>query len=272
MSLVVSTPNQICNHPVNSSRAKMLWTFSKSPKDGAVRKSDCTKAFYDLPSVRASRTAGFGYGTKSDFTKTGTNNPPPNAYELNSEFKKGAKKGFSFGLSREAMAATGGQFVGDKKSPGPGAYDTRETNKTALSYSFRPRTNMEILTSPKFVPGPGTYPIVEGVSPKGTYPVSKFKNSGATLFSPPRSKRFADLKSANPGPGTYNPSASLTDDGSYFVSKFRSSMCRTFSHGVRKNASLGSFEYTPGPGSYRLPSDFGYYESSKFATKTTPAQ
>ena len=40
------------------------------------------------------------------------------------------------------MAATGGQLVGEKKSPGPGAYDTRETLKTTISYSFRPKTNI----------------------------------------------------------------------------------------------------------------------------------
>lgn len=40
------------------------------------------------------------------------------------------------------MAVTGGQFVGDKNSPGPGAYDTRETGKTKLSFSFRPRTTV----------------------------------------------------------------------------------------------------------------------------------
>jgi len=38
------------------------------------------------------------------------------------------------------MAVTGAQFVGDKTSPGPGAYDTRETNKVAISYTFKGRT------------------------------------------------------------------------------------------------------------------------------------
>ena len=40
------------------------------------------------------------------------------------------------------MAVTGGQLVGEKKSPGPGAYDTRETLKTSIKYSFRPKTNI----------------------------------------------------------------------------------------------------------------------------------
>jgi len=38
------------------------------------------------------------------------------------------------------MQITGGQYVGDKGSPGPGAYDIRNINKTTIAYSFRPRT------------------------------------------------------------------------------------------------------------------------------------
>ena len=40
------------------------------------------------------------------------------------------------------MAVTGGQLVGEKKSPGPGAYDTRESLKSTISFSFRPKTNI----------------------------------------------------------------------------------------------------------------------------------
>jgi len=30
---------------------------------------------------------------------------------------------------------------------------------------------------------------------------------------------------------------------------------------MRRTGSMGYFEKTPGPGNYRIPSDFGYYES-----------
>ena len=105
------------------------------------------------------------------------------------------------------MAATGGMRVGDKNSPGPAAYDVRELNKSSITFSFRPKTTIgnlpyifsliikEPLTSPKFVPGPGTYPTVQTISPTGKYYISKFKNSKATLISPSRSKRFTELKS-----------------------------------------------------------------------------
>jgi len=262
MSVTISNPSQICNSPINNSRAKMLWSFPKNSKEIYVKKSDCNQAFYDLPSSKSTRTAGFGYGTKMDFTKSVQNNPPPNTYEIKSAFDS-KKKGKSFGLSREAMHITGGSFVGDKNSPGPGAYDVRERGKTKISFSFRPRTTSEALTSPKFVPGPGTYPVLETISPKGKYNVSKYKGSGATLIAPARSQRFTDLKPGFPGPGTYEPGTTISKDGSYFVSKFQASLCRTFSHSMRKNASMANVSSTPGPGSYRLPSDFGHYESAK---------
>jgi hypothetical protein len=269
MSVTVSTPAQICNSPVNNSRAKMLFTIPKATKEMSIKKSDCNKAFYDLPEVRATRTAGFGYGTKLDFTKSSANNPPPNTYEIKSAFEGNKKRGFSFGLSREAMQVTGCQFVGEKKSPGPAAYDIRESNKSKISFSFRPRTTIEALVSPKYVPGPGTYPVPQSINERGNYFNSKFSGSKATLFSPPRSKRFIELKPGYPGPGTYDNPQSLNPDGSYFVSKFKSSFCRTFSHGMRKDASNPSFVGTPGPGSYKLPSEFGHYESSKIQNKTT---
>lgn len=269
MSVTVSTPAQICNSPLNSSRAKMQFSFPKASKEIYVKKSNCDKAFYDLPLARSTRTAGFGYGTKLDFTKSVSSNPAPTAYELKSAFEgNNKKKGYSFGLSREAMQVTGSQFVGEKKSPGPAAYDVRETNKAKISYSFRPRTTIEALVSPKYVPGPGTYPIPETINARGNYHNSKFTDSRATLISPPRSKRFVELKPGNPGPGTYENSGTLNPNGSYYLSKFRSSFCRTFSHSMRKDTSNPSFVGSPGPGSYKIPSEFGHYESAK-AQKTT---
>lgn len=61
----------------------------------------------------------------------------------------------------------------------------------------------------------------------------------------------------------------MTENGKYSLSNFKSSKCRTFSHDIRKTYSQGNFGLyifliilvTPGPGSYRIPSDFGYYES-----------
>ena len=69
----------------------------------------------------------------------------------------------------------------------------------------------------------------------------------------------------------------MSSKGSYFVSKFKGSLCRSFGHSMRKSISTGGIGKindiwwitmlfrgnVPGPGTYRLPSDFGYYESAK---------
>ena len=65
----------------------------------------CAQTSYELPSTRARRKAGFGYGGKYDFTNpraTGTN-PPPNNYDIKSLFRINQEKGNgkTFGLSRE---------------------------------------------------------------------------------------------------------------------------------------------------------------------------
>jgi len=265
MSLTVSTPAQICNSPLNTSKSKMLFSFPKTGRFGADIKPVCTQAFYDLPPVRSIRSPGIGYGTKFDFTKQTGSNPAPNAYNV----AKGPKKyGFSFGLSREAMAITGGMFVGDKTSPGPGAYDTRETNKAVIAYTFKARTlGPDGFNTSKDAPGPGAYPTPATISPNGKYFVSKFKNSGANTFPPARSSRFgANLDLKAPGPGQYELSPLISPNGKYTASKFKSSMVRTFAHSGRNGSSGPGLHPVPGPGSYRLPSDFGFYENAPRGT------
>jgi len=266
MSLVTSTPQQICNSPLNNSRSKMLFSFPKAARMTLDTKNTCSHAFYDLPPVRATRTTNFGYGSKYDFTRGQANNPPPNAYSLKAEITPNAKKGFSFGLSREQMLVTGGAFVGDKTSPGPGAYDVRETNKVSLAFSFRPRTNStEAHHTSQQAPGPGTYPLLETISPKGKLFVSKYKSASTTVFAPATSKRFGETNEelGKPGPGAYNSGGEINKTGFYYVSKYKSSNARTIGGGaIRKQASAGTLRNeVPGPGSYKIPSDFGHYES-----------
>lgn len=49
------------------------------------------------------RTAGFGYGTKFDFTKTAKKTPAPDTYNIQSIFtnSSGKVKGSSIGIGRE---------------------------------------------------------------------------------------------------------------------------------------------------------------------------
>jgi hypothetical protein len=71
------------------------------------------------------------------------------------------------------------------------------------------------------------------------------------------------MKSDCPPLGTYDFSkASLSPDGKYPLSKMENVKVRKFGSSMR--TSLVDKKETPGPGNYRLPSDFGHYASSKW--------
>ncbi len=80
-----------------------------------------------------------------------------------------------------------------------------------------------------------------------------------------------------PGPGTYQPKNDISLTGNYFLSTMQSSKAMHFAKGPRIPSTKtvnGSRASTPGPGSYRVPSEFGYYEKKgssieKRANKTT---
>ena len=108
-----------------------------------------------------------------------------------------------------------------------------------------------------------------------------FQLQGCVELSNPR----AGSTKNTPGPGQYSPREQLNPAGSYFLSKYHSFGTRTFYHYDRDTLKLPEsarsklpslrrrlltdifFAFaadclvTPGPGSYRLPSDFGFYES-----------
>ena len=70
------------------------------------------------------------------------------------------------------------------------------------------------------------------------------------------------------GPGQYDTKPSINTDGSYFISRFKSSLARRFGkeqREIERNSALR----TPGPGSYRSPSEFGQYRAQdKFVQAT----
>lgn len=56
--------------------------------------------------------------------------------------------------------------------------------------------------------------------------------------------------------------ASLSPEGKYCLSKMNNSLTRKF--GISLRTELADKKVTPGPGNYKLPSDFGHYVSKKF--------
>ena len=70
----------------------------------------------------------------------------------------------------------------------------------------------------------------------------------------------------------------MAKDGKYYVSTLKNSFCRSFTHqnrhGIMDSLKEKCFirwylVKVPGVGNYRMPSEFGYYESSKKWTTNT---
>ncbi len=136
--------------------------------------------------------------------------------------------------------------------------------KGVPKYSLRARSQSKAYQlTPQSYPGPGAYECRPTITKEGKMLMSKYRSSGATTFNPPRSARFGGEGSKHqPGPGQYSPRLDMTKEGKYYIQKFSSSGARTFYHHNRKTMDNNSTaRLSPGPGSYRMPSDFGFYES-----------
>ena len=81
-----------------------------------------------------------------------------------------------------------------------------------------------------------------------------------------KSKRFSTSKvDVIPGPGSYKPVSMFNGNGFQFVSNMKSSISSSlyWKSNVKKslNDSKKIFYIAPGPGYYRIPSEFGVYVS-----------
>lgn len=101
----------------------------------------------------------------------------------------------------------------DKSIPGPTVYSSH-TNLMGVGvakFSMRPKTrnfgkhfslmlSENTLENPrgKNIPGPGQYEIKASLNHNGSYFNSRFKNSGATVFSPSSNQRFKNFTSIFP--------------------------------------------------------------------------
>lgn len=146
--------------------------------------------------------------------------------------------------------------------PGPGSYNVLPTDfgQFASKFSMRPRTG-RAFASRSQTPGPGTYKPKLEISPTGFYFASNVPSSRAPRIAPCSeiAKKIRRKGQDAPGPGTYSPKTEIVKDGTYFLSHIPSTQCRTFGRSTR-SSSVNRIQ-TPGPGSYRVPSDFGFYDT-----------
>jgi hypothetical protein len=113
-------------------------------------------------------------------------------------------------------------------------------------------------------PGPGTYDEQRKINADGRQLLSNDLTSCVPTFRPPKKKNTrviaTDFTKQNPGPGTYSPSQTAVD----MAWKYRNN--NSFNLYV-KDRKIELHDKTkkdiPGPGTYRVPSDFGHIPLSQ---------
>jgi hypothetical protein len=98
MSIIVAQGEVISKSPMNTSKSKMMYSFSKTQRFFSQKKNLCD-TIYTFPEVRTTRSTTFGFGNKYDFTKTKSSVP---YYNLPTDFdsKKPYLPSYTFGISR----------------------------------------------------------------------------------------------------------------------------------------------------------------------------
>lgn len=99
MSFSITPSEHIRNHPANTSISKEVHAFTKTQRFISPN-PECSNVSYTYNSHLSNRKIGFGYGTKSDFTRTLTVSPPATKYQLKTFTDDTKNKGKSFGLDR----------------------------------------------------------------------------------------------------------------------------------------------------------------------------
>ena len=198
MSIQLYTQEQIVNHVENTSPTKFMYSFSRAARFPAIKRTGKSDTFYTLPSVRMNRTAAFGFGKKSDFTKS--RNVNTEFVNVKRDFDIGNQRGlkFSFGLGRDAFTkqiCPGYKNI-DKNIPGPGKYKVRkEFGSDALKFSMYSICGQRGWTNKNMNnPGPGTYKPVVEINDKGKYPVSNISNIKVSNFGLSQSNRWGYYK------------------------------------------------------------------------------
>ena len=199
MSYQLYTQEQIVHHVENTSPTKFMYSFSRAERFPPLKRTGKSDRFYTLPSVRMNRTAGFGFGKKSDFTKR--SNSHTEFVHIKRDFDEGNQRGvkYSFGLGRDYFTKqiVPGYRNIDKNVPGPGLYTVRKDfGSDALKFSMyeicgkRGWTNKNMNN-----PAPGTYKPVVEINPKGKYPVSNISNMLVSNFGLSNTNRWSNYKS-----------------------------------------------------------------------------
>ena len=260
---LLSNPQQIHDSPFNDSPTKALYSFPNAERfNKGTKQGTCMVAFYDIdPKLyKNSRATSLGKGGKYDFTKNGKGNPGPNAYfPINNTIMSEMKNGKSFGVSRDKITNNGLTQILKNSSliPGPGTYNPALLKSyQTVSFHIKPESKK----SPLSEIGPGSYKINSTFEPNKPIFNSKHQSVKGVKFGNPSKISKNKDENSNYLPPVYDMTYAINVKGNYYNSKYSNSKCRSFGKSTRD--SKGKANMTPGPGQYKMPSEFGLYQSS----------
>mmetsp|Transcript_306 Transcript_306/g.454 ORF Transcript_306/g.454 Transcript_306/m.454 type:complete len:161 (-) Transcript_306:657-1139(-) len=121
------------------------------------------------------------------------------------------------------------------------------------------------------IPGPGSYEETQAINKTGVYHSSQMNNSKAARINTGR--RWKEPTERSPGPGYYEDLGGVAK-GSQVCSNFHSTIVKNIGTTEKRHQWGGNPRFrTPGPGTYRPPSDFGYLDfKGQFAENRSLAQ
>ena len=275
MSVILKCGLDICRANTNTSTAKQMYTFSKAARFPPDKTFGHSQEFYDLPSTLSKRYTKMGYGNKSDFTLT-DKNYKAELYDKGSDFNPqkpyGPKYSFPNGREKYGKVYLDSVKLFDKDVPGPGKYNyLKPFGSNAPKYTFRGRNEgAEKKKNENAKDDKGDNenkeqndknekPYITNnplqINVQGKYPLSSVRNVNSMRMGNDKTKRSDYIINKNPGPADYTIKPLL---GRIFESPYRSSEGVSI---LSRYKVIDSRSNYPGPGSYRLPSDFGQYES-----------
>ena len=246
---------------INSSSSKQMYTFGKANRFDYRNKGN-TNFAYNLPDVKSKRSAAFGYGLKTDFTR-GNRDRNDSIYNLGSDFDQHNRNSHSPRYTMRPgrdICKMSNKKSDSSSSPGPSSYNPyKPFGSYGPSYSMSFRYG-NVMNQSKFTPGPGAYKY-ECINPEGKYSNGKLCNSPTSKFS--INQRFKYKKDSSPGPGSYNNMALIGRD--IIDSRYKTNVGKTMSsrYGGGVNGLSASMQ-TPGPGSYDFFSDFEGFNKKSY--------
>jgi chemotaxis protein histidine kinase CheA len=266
MSIIVKSGSDICKAITNTSTAKYQYTIPKAARFPESKRPQAVAKYVLLPSTLSKRFTKFGYGNKSDFTKSDKNNQAkfndPQS-DFNQKNPHGPKYSFPSGREKYGKVYLESSKPYDKDIPGPEKYYyLKPFGYDAPKISFKEWTKTESkkkdIDEDKEQPKPYNTNVTIQIRPSGKYPVSQIPNVNSMKFDKDKSKRTDFGAKRTPGPGDYEMKQLL---GRVFPSKYKSYEPITI---AGRHIIKDSRSNYPGPGSYPLPSDFGQYRSKDY--------